>query len=88
MQNWEKNVLSKKNEQIFGKVNYKSVEVRHEKIEKKPDKFFMQFRREGQNATTSLNYKCQEYSLQWFIFKNDHLDHLFVSYMHTKNQIS
>ena len=53
-----------KNEQIFGKVNYKSVEVRHEKIEKKPDKFFMQFRREGQNATTSLNYKCQEYSLQ------------------------
>lgn len=43
-----------KNEQIFGKVNYKSVEVRHEKIEKKPDKFFMQFRREGAERNHQL----------------------------------
>lgn len=43
-----------KNEKILGKVNYKSVEVRHEKIEKKPEKFFLQFRREGSERNHQL----------------------------------
>ena len=43
-----------KNEKILGKVNYKSIEVRHEKIEKKPEKFFLQFRREGSERNHQL----------------------------------